>query len=84
MNTAVTMAKPHPGVLAPAPAWPKAWLNLQARAALAGFVAELGATDSGRISLTVSRLAMTRSFTDLAAAEAWLTLVGAPGAAEIS
>jgi hypothetical protein len=50
----------------------KAWKTLQAECLLAGFEASLIDGDDGRPQLVISRGAMTRSFTDLAAAQAWL------------
>lgn len=53
----------------------KAWLTLQARATLAGFVAVLTETDDGRPQMIVSRWSMTKAFDGLADLEAWLDRV---------
>ncbi|MBS0442824.1 MAG: hypothetical protein JSR38_12775 [Proteobacteria bacterium] len=58
----------------------KPWRTLQARALLAGFHASLIDGDDGRPELVVSRWALTRSFTDLSEAGAWLSRVEGPRA----
>ena len=49
----------------------KAWLGL-----LAGFVATLTEDDAGSMMLVVSRWALTKSFSSLAAADDWIRRVG--------
>jgi hypothetical protein len=53
----------------------KPWLNVQARCLLAGFTAALIDDDAGRPVLLVSRWALTRSFSSVADADAWLSRV---------
>lgn len=53
----------------------KAWVTTQAECILAQFQASLIDGDDGRPLLVVSRWALTRSFTDIAEARAWLALV---------
>lgn len=50
----------------------KAWLTLQAELVLAGYGANLIEDDAGRPQLVVSRWALTRSFTSVPEARAWL------------
>jgi hypothetical protein len=54
----------------------KPWLNLQAGCLMAGFPASLIDDDAGQPLLVVSRWALTRSFSSVAEAEAWLARVG--------
>lgn len=54
----------------------KAWLGLQAQALLAGYAATLTEDDAGRTMLVVSRWALTKSFSSLAAADDWIRRVG--------
>jgi hypothetical protein len=54
----------------------KAWLNLQAKCLMAGFPASLIDDDAGQPLLIVSRWALTKSFSSVAEADAWLRRVG--------
>jgi hypothetical protein len=54
----------------------KAWLNTQAKFLMASFPATLIDDDAGMPLLVVSRWALTRSFSSVAEAEAWLARVG--------
>jgi hypothetical protein len=54
----------------------KAWLNLQAKCLMAGFPASLIDDDAGQPLLIVSRWALTKSFSSVAEADAWLARVG--------
>lgn len=54
----------------------KPWKNLQARCLLAGVSAELIDDDAGRPMLVVTCGALTRSFTIVAEAGAWLQRTG--------
>lgn len=53
----------------------KAWRNVQARLALAGFKADLLEGDDGRPELVVTRWALVKAFSDLAAAEEFFSRV---------
>jgi hypothetical protein len=54
----------------------KPWLTVQAEFLMAGFPASLIDDDAGQPMLVVSRWALTRSFSSVAEAEAWLARVG--------
>lgn len=68
------MERAQPLAIAPTAAL-KPWLTLQAECLLAGYRADLVEGDDGRPLFVISRWAMTRSFTDLAAAQTWLSRV---------
>lgn len=53
----------------------KAWRSLQCRLLSAGYHAELIERDDGRPELVVSRWALVKAFSDLAAAERWTATV---------
>lgn len=60
--------------------WPRAWLDRQALATLAGFRSDLIEGDNGHPMLAVSRWAMSRLFASTAEFDRWLARV-APGLA---
>lgn len=62
----------------------KAWRTAQARAALAGYQAEVIQLDNGQTGLVLSRWNLTRTFDDVAAVEAWLVRAGASSDAPIA
>ncbi len=59
---------------------PKPWTTAQARATLAGFRAALIDDDHGQPMLVVCRWNLTRSFSDLAEFDVWLTRATGKGA----
>ena len=53
----------------------KPWVTVQAGVLVAGYRADLLEGDDGRPLLIISRWALTRSFTEVTDARAWLALV---------